>query len=133
MVVWSNGHPGDVWGEGAQGPPDRWGWHGDLIGPRGQRTLPAVLRAGRPGQAPYLDSFVSSSSKEPMSKTSAAFTSSWGDQWGGTAVEQGLGISTGEELPSTLPGPGSLGCYLLQRHLPVQGTEEGALLYLWAL
>lgn len=83
---------------------------------------------GRPGT---LIPFVSSSSKEPMSKASAAFTSPRGGISGGgycsraQAGHQHQAGATGRP-----PGPAP-GWYLLQEdHLPVQGAEEGALLYL---
>ena len=75
--------------------------------------------------------FVSSSSKEPMSKASAAFTSPRGGiSGGGYCSRTGADHQHGAGATEGPTRPRPPGCYLLQEdHLPVQGTEEGALLH----
>lgn len=88
----------------------------------------AQVREARPST---LIPFVSSSSKEPMSKASAAFTSPRGGiSGGGYCGRTGAGHQNGAGAAGRPAGPG-LHRYLLQEdHLPVQGVEEGALLHI---
>lgn len=130
-MIWSTLR--DIWGEEAWGPAaDRagrrvsqgrersrmpWGWAQAQV--QGQERSSTLIP------------FVSSSSKEPMSKASAAFTSPRGGiSGGGYCGRTGAGHQHGAGTAEHPAGPGPC-CYLLQEdHLPVQGVEEGALLHL---
>ena len=83
MVVWSNGHPRGRVGRRSRGPPGRRGWHGGLTGPEGGGLCQLCSGLGGQARPCTLIPFVSSSSKEPMSKASAAFTSPRGGINGG--------------------------------------------------
>lgn len=90
---------------------------------------PPTAQPLRPGT---LMPFVSSSSKEPMSKASAAFTSPRGGIRGGGYCRRERGFrGVAARAPVPLPMP----CYrvphlLQENHLPVQALEEGLLLHL---
>lgn len=116
-VIWST--PRDIGEE----EPGAQGWRKGLLGAEeGWGSPRAGLRAQVQGPArpSTLIPFVSSSSKEPMSKASAAFTSPRGGiSGGGYCGRTGAGHQHGAETAqhSASPGPHS---YLLQEdHLPV--------------